>query len=154
MLAESCVVAWPVGSSLHSLSSSLHDFSVRQKLDAEFGRIKAGQIKRLKMAQKNPRLWTRVRLMYSSVRVAENKASVDLVLNAPEDLLNQAAINTMQRNVLKRSKDLGLEDVDLNVSVIPNRVFQPTTSHRHRRRDQLIAEPPQICCCLGVARLG
>ena len=45
------------------LSSLLHDFSVRQELDAEFGRIKAGQIKRLKMAQKNPRLWTRVRLM-------------------------------------------------------------------------------------------
>ena len=106
------------------LSSSLHDFSVRQELDAEFGRIKAGQIKRLKMAQKNPRLWTKVRLMYSSVRVAENKASVDLVLNAPEDLLNQAAINTMHRNMLERSKDLGLEDVDLNVSVIPNRFYR------------------------------
>ena len=106
------------------LSSSLHDFSVRQELDAEFGRIKAGQIKRLKMAQKNPRLWTKVRLMYSSVRVAENKASVDLVLNAPEDLLNQAAINTMHRNMLERSKALGLEDLDLNVSVIPNRVYR------------------------------
>jgi len=106
------------------LSSSLHDFSVRQELDAEFGRIKAGQIKRLKMAQKNPRLWTRVRLMYSSVRVAENKASVDLVLNAPEDLLNQASIDTMQRNMLERSKALGLEDLDLNVSVIPNRVYR------------------------------
>ena len=106
------------------LASSLHDFSVRQELDAEFGRIKAGQIKRLKMAQKNPRLWTRVRLMYSSVRVAENKASVDLVLNAPEDLLNQASIDTMQRNMLERSKALGLEDLDLNVSVIPNRVYR------------------------------
>ena len=106
------------------LSSSLHDFSVRQELDAEFGRIKAGQIKRLKMAQKNPRLWTKVRLMYSSVRVADNKASVDLVLNAPEDLLNQDAINTMHSNMLERSKLLGLEDVDLNVSVIPNRVYR------------------------------
>ena len=106
------------------LSSSLHDFSVRQELDAEFGRIKAGQIKRLKMAQKNPRLWTRVRLMYSSVRAAENNASGDLVLNAPEDLLNQASIDTMQRNMLERSKALGLEDLDLNVSVIPNRVYR------------------------------
>ena len=66
-----------------------------KELDAEFGRIKAGQIKRLKMAQKNPRLWTKVRLMYSSFLVAENKAIVDLVLGAPEDLLNQAAINTI-----------------------------------------------------------
>ncbi len=47
------------------------------------------------MAQKNPRLWTKVRVIYSSVRVAENKAIVDLVLDAPEDLLNQAAINTI-----------------------------------------------------------
>ena len=73
----------------------MHHFSVRQELDAEFGRIKDGQIKRLKTAQNNPRLWTKVPLMYSSVRVAENKATVDLVLNAPEDLLNQAAISTM-----------------------------------------------------------
>ena len=62
--------------------------------------------------------------MYSSVRVAENKASVDLVLNAPENLLNQDAINTMHSNMLERSKALGLEDVDLNMSVIPNRVYR------------------------------
>ena len=48
------------------LSSSLHDFSLRKELDAEFGRIKACQIKRLKMAQKNPRLWTKVRLLYNA----------------------------------------------------------------------------------------
>ena len=88
MLAESGVVA----------GSALHIFSVRQAADAEFGRIKAGQTKRLKMAQKNPRLLTKFRLMCSSVRVAENKATVNLVLNAPEDLLVQVVIKSMHKH--------------------------------------------------------
>ena len=46
------------------------------------------------------------------------------MLHAPEDLLNQDSIDTMQRNMLERWKDLGLEDLDLNVSVIPNRVYR------------------------------
>ena len=58
------------------------------------------------------------------MRVVENKASVDLVLNAQENLLDQAAINTMHRIMLKRSKDLGLEDLDINASVIPNRIYR------------------------------
>ena len=36
------------------LSSALHDFSVRQEMDAEFGRFKAGQLKRVAIAQSNP----------------------------------------------------------------------------------------------------
>ena len=102
------------------LGSSLHDFSVRQYLEAEFGKIKAGQIKRLQVAQKNPKLWSRVRILYSSVRVNDNIANVDLVLNAPEDLLDEGAIRAMQRNLLKRSGELGLDDVDFNISIVPN----------------------------------
>ena len=105
------------------LGSSLHDFSVRQYLEAEFGKIKAGQIKRLQVAQKNPKLWSRVRKLYSSVRVNDNIAKVDLVLNAPEDLLDEGAIRAMQRNLLKRSGELGLDDVDFNISIVPNRVY-------------------------------
>ena len=106
------------------LGLSLHDFSVRQYLEAEFGKIKAGQIKRLKVAEKNPRLWSRVRLLYSNVRVNDNIASVDLVLNAPEDLLDQDAITAMQQNLLKRSQQLGLDDIDFNISIVPNRVYR------------------------------
>jgi len=106
------------------LGSSLHDFSVRQDLEAEFGKIKAGQIKRLKIAEKNPRLWSRVRLIYSSVRVTDNKASVDLVVNAPEDLLDETAIRNMQANMLSRSRQLGLDDIKFSLSVVPNRVYR------------------------------
>ena len=54
----------------------------------------------------------------------DNVASVDLVLNAPEDLLDQAAITSMQQNLLKRSRQLGVDDIDFNISIVPNRVYR------------------------------
>ena len=63
-------------------------------------------------------------MLYSNVRVNDNVASVDLVLNAPEDLLDQAAITSMQQNLLKRSRQLGVDDIDFNISIVPNRVYR------------------------------
>ena len=63
-------------------------------------------------------------MLYSNVRVNDNVASVDLVLNAPEDLLDQAAITSMQQNLLKRSRQLGVDDIDFNISIVPYRVYR------------------------------
>ena len=106
------------------LSSALHDFSVRQQMDAEFGRFKAGRLKRVVIVQRNPRLWSKVRLMYSNVSVVDNKAKLDLVLNAPEDILDQSFMNQVNQQMLKRAKGFGLDDLDLNISVIPNHVYK------------------------------
>ncbi len=106
------------------LSSALHDFSLRQQMDAEFGRFKAGQLKRVALARGNQRLWSKVRLMYSSVSVINNKARLDIVLNAPEDILDQSFMNDVNQQMLKRAKDFGLDDLDDNISVIPNRVYK------------------------------
>ena len=106
------------------LSSALHDFSVRQEMDAVFGRFKAGQLKRVAIAQSNPRFWSRVRLMYSNVIVVNNKARHDLVLNAPEDFLNQSLMDDFYQKMQRRAKDFGLNDLDVNISVIPNRVYK------------------------------
>ena len=108
----------------HSLSSALHDFSLRQELNAEFGRFKAGQVKRFKLVNENPYLWSKVRIMYSNVQVDDNKAAFDFVINAPEDLMEQSVLDEIYLQFLKRSKDLGLDDIDLNISVIPNKVFR------------------------------
>ena len=97
---------------------------VRQEMDAEFGRFKAGQLKRVAIAQGNPTLWSKVRLMYSSVSVVDNKARLDVVLNAPEDILDQSFMNKVNQQMLKRAKDFGLDDLDVNISVIPNRVYK------------------------------
>ena len=57
------------------LSSALHDFSLRQELNAEFGRFTAGQVKAFKLVQRNP-IWSKVRIMYSNVQVKNNEASL------------------------------------------------------------------------------
>ena len=93
-------------------------------MDAEFGRFKARQLKRVAIAQGNRRLWSKVHLMYSSVSVVNNKARLDLVLNAPENFLDQSVLDDFHQQILKRAKDFGLDNLDVNVSVIPNRVYK------------------------------
>ena len=105
------------------LSSALHDFSVSQVMDAEFRSFKSGNIKTFVLTKNNPRVWSRVRLLYSNVRVFENKATLDLVFNAPEDLLSDRDLEDLFRRFMSGAADLGLDDNDLNISVIPNRVF-------------------------------
>ena len=104
------------------LSSALHDFSVRQQMDAVFAHVKAGRLKRVAITQGNPRLWSRVRLTYSNVSVVDNKATLDLVLNAPEDFLNQSVMNSLNQQMFSRAKEFGVDDLGMNISVIPNRV--------------------------------
>ena len=106
------------------LSSALHDFSVRQQMDAVFAHVKAGRLKRVAIAQGNPRLWSRVRLTYSNVSVVDNKAKIQLVLNAPEDLLGQAFMDQVYLRMQKRAELFELDDIDITISVIPNRVFR------------------------------
>ena len=62
--------------------------------------------------------------MYSSVSVVNNKARLDLVLNAPENFLDQSILDDFHQQILKRAKDFGLDNLDVNVSVIPNRVYK------------------------------
>ncbi|WP_392346661.1 DUF389 domain-containing protein [Parasynechococcus sp.] len=108
------------------LLSALHDFSLRQEMDAEFGRFKPRQLKHVAIAQGNQRLWSKVRLMYSSVSVVDNKARLrlDVVLNAPEDIVDQSFMNKVNHQMLKRAKGFGSDDLDVNISVIPNRVYK------------------------------
>ena len=62
--------------------------------------------------------------MYSSVSVVNNKASLDVVLNAAEEILDQSFVNEFNQGMLRRAKGFDLEDLDVNISVIPNRVYK------------------------------
>ena len=62
-------------------------------------------------------------MMYSSVSVVNKEARLDIVLNAPEDILDQSFMNDVNQQMLKRVKDFGVDDLDVNISVIPNRVY-------------------------------
>ena len=46
------------------------------------------------------------------------------MLNAPEDILDQSFMNDVNQQMLKRAKGFGLDDLDVNISVIPNRVYK------------------------------
>ena len=48
--------------------------------------------------------------MYSSVSVVNNEARLDIVLNAPEDILDQSFMNDVNQQMLKRAKDFGLDE--------------------------------------------
>ena len=62
--------------------------------------------------------------MYSSVSVVDNKARLDVVLNAPEDILDESFMNKVNQQMLNRAKGFGLDDLDVNISVVPNRVYK------------------------------
>ena len=72
----------------------------------------------------NPFLWSHIRILYSNVRVADNQAAIDLVLNAPEKMLTSAVLDDVFKRFKSRAVDFGLDDIDVNISVIPNRVFR------------------------------
>ena len=40
------------------------------------------------------------------------------MLNAPEDILDQSFMNDVNQQMLKRAKDFGLDDLDVNISAV------------------------------------
>ena len=105
------------------LSSALHDFSVKQEIVSRFDAFKAGQVNQLRITSKNPYLWQRVRLLFSNVRVINNKASVDLVLSAPKGVLNEGLANELSETIVRSSKEeFNLDDTKVTISVIPNQI--------------------------------
>ena len=107
------------------LSSALHDFSVRQQINAEFSQFKAGQINQLNVLNKSRYLLQRIKLLYSNVSVIDNEATIDIVLNVPEKLSKQLDLNQIQKNITDRCKmEYGIEEVNINISIIPTQIFQ------------------------------
>ena len=105
------------------LSSAQHGFSVRQEIVSRFDTFKAGQVNQLRITSKNPYLWQRVRLLFSNVRVINNKASVDLVLSAPKGVLNEGLANELSETIVRSSKEeFNLDDTKVTISVIPNQI--------------------------------
>ncbi len=105
------------------LSSALHDFSIKQDIESKFDAFKAGQVRQLKLTSENPYLWQRVRMLFSNVRVNNNKATVDLVFSAPKGVLTEDLANKLSADLVKRGKEtLGLDDIKITISVIPNQI--------------------------------
>ena len=105
------------------LSSALHDFNIKQEIESKFDTFKAGQVRQLKLTSDNPYLWQRVRLLFSNVGVINNNATVDLVFSAPKGVLTEDLANNFSAALVKKGKEeLGLDDIKITISVIPNQI--------------------------------
>ena len=105
------------------LSSSLHDFSIKQDIESKFDAFKAGQVRQLKLTREDPYLWQRVRLLFSNVRVNNNNATVDLVFSAPKGVLTEDIADNLSAAFVKRGKEeFSLDDIKITISVIPNQI--------------------------------
>ena len=95
----------------------------KQEIVSRFDTFKAGQVNELKITSKNPYLWQRVRLLFSNVRVLDNKANVDLVFSAPKGVLNEALANELSETFVRSAKEeFNLDDAKVTISVIPNQI--------------------------------
>jgi hypothetical protein len=64
-------------------------------------------------------------LLYSNVRVSQNNATIELVLNAQEGLITQKVIDELHQRIITRAReDYGISEISVNISVIPNQIFK------------------------------
>ena len=98
---------------------------MRQQINAEFSQFKAGLIDESNIFNKSPYLIQRVKLLYSNVSVINNEATIDIALNVPEKLSRELDLDRIQKNITERSKmEYGIEEVNINISIIPTQIFQ------------------------------
>ena len=107
------------------LSSALHDFSVRQQINAQFASFKVGLIEKGLTKGSNASNLRRIKLLYSNVSVVDNAATVDMVLNVPQELVGKLGLEEMQSDLSQRAKNLyGIDEVVINISVIPTQILR------------------------------
>ena len=105
------------------LSSALHDFSVRQQINSRFTTFKAGLIQESKYtgaADVNASSYSHA---YSNVRVVNNTATIDLVLNVPTKLVGKIGLQECSRGAKNAMQDYGLKEIEINISVIPTQIL-------------------------------
>ena len=106
-------------------SSALHDFSVHQQINGQFATFKARLIEKGPSAGTDRANLRRIKLLYSNVRVVDNDATIDLVLNVPQSLVGQLGLEGMQDHIIKRAKDVhGIDELEINISVIPTQILR------------------------------
>ena len=62
--------------------------------------------------------------------MAGNSGIVEVVMNAPKELLNKTHMNEVQRYIKRLAvKDYDLNEVEINISIIPNQIINyPSTT--------------------------
>ena len=106
---------------------------MRQQIKGQFATFKASLIEKGLSSGTDPANVRRIKLLYSNVRVMDNDATIDLVLNVPQSLVGQLGLGGMQDQLIKRAKNIyGIDEVEINISVIPTQIlrFNPGSSRK------------------------
>ena len=64
-------------------------------------------------------------MLYSNVRVVNNTATIEVVLNVPTKLVGKIGLAEFQEEFRRGAiKDYGLKEVEINISVIPTQILR------------------------------
>ena len=101
---------------------------MRQQINGQFASFKAGLIEKGLSAGNDPANLKRIKLLYSNVRVIDNNATIDMVLNVPQKLVGKLSLKAMQEHMIKRAKEVyGIDEVEINMSIIPTQILRYNT---------------------------
>ena len=106
------------------LSDSLRDFQLARSLSSEFESLKMERIRNFQSRNEDAMLWANVQVVYSSLHVQGRTGVFDLVLNIPQSLNKQDLLAPVYTALRQRGKELGLDQLDLNVNVLPSNIFR------------------------------
>ena len=106
------------------LSDSLRDFQLARSLSSEFESLKMEKISNFQSQNEDAMLWANVQVVYSSLHVQGRTGVFDLVLNIPQSLNKQDLLAPVYTALRQRGKELGLDQLDLNINVLPSNIFR------------------------------
>lgn len=107
------------------LASALQDFSVQQKINRQFGRFKAGLLNNTAVSRDHAYFLKRIRLLYSNVQVEANAAVIDLVINVPNQLVDELQLQNIHSDLAEQTKELyDVDAVTINISLIPTQIYR------------------------------
>ena len=98
---------------------------MQQQINSQFAGFKVGLIRQGRRSNGNASVWQRIKLLYSNVRVVDNQARMDIVLNVPETLVGKLGPEEVQKTMTEQAQnDYGIKEVEINISVIPTLILR------------------------------
>ena len=91
-------------------------------MDTGFVRFRSCRIQK-RTAGNDLYQWTKVRLIFSNISISRSNAKLYLVFGAPENFIDQEYMDRIYLQLKQRACHLDVQDLEVNVSIIPYRVF-------------------------------
>ena len=109
------VVAWLLLAALllGPLSYALNEFLLTKKVDGMLDRLAATE----------PQRWERIRVRDLDVQIDGSKAVVDVILEAPQGLVDTTVMEATRQKMLASLRPHGIRELEARIRVVPIQVF-------------------------------